>query len=81
MSEFSAALQVHVFVRSDDDERAIGLFENLRDSVDAIPSPLIEATEKLRRAGPESFEKALAHTIKIVRFGFFQRAPLNLLKC
>jgi hypothetical protein len=58
------------FVRSDRDERAIELFRNLHDSVDAIPPALIEATEKLRSAGPELFEKALAHAVQIVGFGF-----------
>jgi hypothetical protein len=58
------------FVRSDRDERAIELFKNLHDSVDAIPPALIEATEKLRCAEPESFEKALAHSVKAVGCGF-----------
>jgi hypothetical protein len=58
------------FVRSDRDERAIELFENLRETVDAISPSLIEATENLRSAGPESFEKALARAIQAVGFGF-----------
>jgi hypothetical protein len=54
------------FVRSDEDERAIGLFENLRDSVDAMPPSLIKATEELRADDPERFEYALVRRIKLV---------------
>jgi hypothetical protein len=54
------------FVRSDEDERAIGLFENLRDSVDAIPPSLIQATEELRTAVRDEFEAALVRRIKLV---------------
>lgn len=54
------------FVRSDRDERAIGIFENLRDSVDDIPPPLIEAAEALRSGAPDLFEKTLSHALQAV---------------
>jgi hypothetical protein len=44
-------------VRSDDDERLIGVFETLRDSVDLIPPTLINTADQLRAAAPELFEK------------------------
>lgn len=54
------------FVRSDRDERAIGIFENLRDSVDDIPPPLIEAAEALRSRAPDSFEMTLLNALQAV---------------
>jgi hypothetical protein len=58
--------------RSDERERAIDIFENLHDSVDAIPPPLIKATEALRDARPDLFEKTLLHGLRVVgRDGFF----------
>jgi hypothetical protein len=54
------------FVRSDRDERAIGIFENLRDSVGGIPPPLIEAAESLRSRSPDAFEKTLSRTLQAV---------------
>ena len=54
------------FVRSDRDELAIGIFENLRDSVDDIPAPLIEAAEALRSDAPDLFEKTLSHALQAI---------------
>jgi hypothetical protein len=54
------------FERSDEDERLIGVFKNLYDSVDAIPSSLIETAEQLRAAAPEFFEKYLVHGIRVI---------------
>jgi hypothetical protein len=54
------------FVRSDHDERAIGIFENLRDSVDAIAPPLVEAAEALRSGAPDLFEKTLSYALQAV---------------
>jgi hypothetical protein len=51
------------FVRSDEDERAIGLFKSLYESVDAIPPSLIATAEELRSVEPELFEKLLAQEI------------------
>jgi hypothetical protein len=68
------------FVRLDRDERAIELFRNLHDSVDAVPSLLIEATEKLRSAGPELFEKALAHAVKTVGCGFLSASATEFVE-
>jgi hypothetical protein len=51
-------------VRSDEDERLIDVFKNLLDSVDAIPSSLIETAEQLRAAAPELFEELLAQAIE-----------------
>jgi hypothetical protein len=58
------------FERSDEDEYAIGVYKNLRDTVDAMPLPLIEATEKLRAVAPEKFEEALVQGVRVVGFGF-----------
>jgi hypothetical protein len=52
------------FERSDEDERLIAVFKNLFDSVDAIPSSLIETAEQLRAAAPELFEELLAQAIE-----------------
>jgi hypothetical protein len=68
------------FVRSDRDERAIELFRNLHDSVDAIPPALIEASEKLRGIEPELFEKALAHTIKTIGCGFLSKSATEFVE-
>jgi hypothetical protein len=54
------------FERSDEDERLIGVFKNLFDSVDAIPASLIKAAEELRVAAPELFEKLLVHGIRVI---------------
>ena len=59
-------------MRSDERERAIDLFENLHDSVDAVPPPLIRSSEALRDAVPDLFEKTLLHGLRVVgRDGFF----------
>jgi hypothetical protein len=55
------------YERSDIDERAIGLFENLFDSVDLIPPSLIQAAEAIRAAEPELFEKSLEQGMEAVR--------------
>jgi hypothetical protein len=54
------------FERSDEDERLIGVFKNLFDSVDAIPPSHIKAAEELRVAAPELFEKLLVHGIRVI---------------
>jgi hypothetical protein len=54
------------YVRSDEDEQAIGVFKNLRDSVDAIPPTLITVSEGLRIIAPELFEKTLIHGIRTI---------------
>jgi hypothetical protein len=58
------------FVRSDRDEAAIDIFRNLRDTVDAMPLPLLKATEALRAAQPDLFQKALWGGIEVVDVGF-----------
>jgi hypothetical protein len=69
------------FVRSDERERAIDLFENLHDSVDAVPPPLIRSSEALRDAVPDLFEKTLLHGLRVVgRDGFFPTARPSLSK-
>jgi hypothetical protein len=55
---------------SDDDAKAVELLKALLDTVDAIPPPLIEASEKLRDAAPDLFEKMLVHGVQVVGFGF-----------
>jgi hypothetical protein len=54
------------FVRSDQDERAIGIFENLSNSVDDIPPPLIEAAEAFRSRLPDAFEKTLSRALQAI---------------
>jgi hypothetical protein len=54
------------FVRSDRDERAIALFENLNDSVVSIPPALIEAAESLRSRAPDLFEETLSRALRAV---------------
>jgi hypothetical protein len=54
------------FVRSDQDERAIALFDNLNDSVVSIPSALIEAAEALRSRAPDLFEETLSRALRTV---------------
>jgi hypothetical protein len=54
------------YVRSDEDEQAIGVFKNLRDSVAAIPPPLVKAAEDLHTAAPELFEITLIHGIRTI---------------
>jgi hypothetical protein len=48
------------FVRSDEDQRAIEIFETLLATVDANPSSLIEGAEELRVAGPATEQELLA---------------------
>jgi hypothetical protein len=55
---------------SDDDAKAVELLKALLDTVDAIPRELIEASEKLRYAAPDLFEKMLVHAVQVVGFGF-----------
>ena len=54
------------FVRSDRDERAIGIFENLRRSVDDVPPPLIEAAKALRFRAPDLFEMTFSRALQAV---------------
>jgi hypothetical protein len=62
------------FVRSDRDERAIAVFDNLLETVDTIPASLIETTERLRSAAPEKFEDKLQQKVDGVGFGI---SPAN----
>jgi hypothetical protein len=55
---------------SDDDAKAVELLKALLDTVDAIPPPLIKASETLRDATPDLFEKMLVHGVQVVGFGF-----------
>ena len=55
---------------SDEDSKAVELLKTLSDTVDAIPPPLIEASETLRNAAPDLFEKMLMHGVQVVGFGF-----------
>jgi len=56
---------------TDDEARAVKIFETLRETVDAIPPSLIKATEELRAAWPELFETNLVHGVQVVGFGCF----------
>jgi hypothetical protein len=49
---------------------SVNLLKSLSDTVDAIPPALIEASEKLRHAAPDLFEKMLVHGVQVVGFGF-----------
>jgi hypothetical protein len=55
---------------SDQDAKAVEILNTLRDTVDDIPPLLIEATETLRDAMPDLFEKTLVHGVQVVGFGF-----------
>jgi hypothetical protein len=55
---------------SDEDAKAVKLLKALLDTVDTIPPPLIEASEKLRDAVPDLFERMLVHGEQVVGFGF-----------
>jgi hypothetical protein len=55
---------------TDDEARAVKIFETLRDTIDAIPPSLIQETEELRDAWPELFETTLVHGVQVVGFGF-----------
>ena len=57
------------FERSDRDERAIGVFESLRNSVDDIPPSLVEAAEALRSRAPDSFETQLSQAMSAIGSG------------
>jgi hypothetical protein len=58
-------------VRSDEVETAIGIFENLHDSMDQIPPALIEFAEALRSVAPNLFDAALVHRVAIGRLRIF----------
>lgn len=55
---------------SDEDAKAVELLKALLDTVDTIPPTLIEASETLRDAAPDVFEKLLMHGVQVVGFGF-----------
>jgi hypothetical protein len=55
---------------SDDDAKAVELLKRLLDTVDGIPPTLVEASEKLRDAAPDSFERMFIHGVQVVGFGF-----------
>jgi len=55
---------------SDEDERAIDIFEIVLATLDAIPPSLIEAAEELRAAEPKRFEGALSRGLGSVGYGF-----------
>jgi len=56
--------------RSDEDESAIGIFEVLLATVDAIPSALIKTAEERRAAEPQRFEDTLSRSLASVGYGF-----------
>jgi hypothetical protein len=58
------------FERSDEDESAIGTFEILLATVDAMPAPLVNAAEELRAAEPERFKNLLSRNLQAVGYGF-----------
>jgi hypothetical protein len=62
------------FVRSDEAEAAIGIFESLHGSVDKVPPVLLEAAEALRLHSPFLFDAALAKRVQMVGSGF---APVS----
>lgn len=59
------------FVRPDEDEQVIGMFENLQATLDAVPASLIKAAEEVRLASPKLFEEALEFSIRAVGIGLF----------
>jgi hypothetical protein len=62
------------------DAKAVELLEALRDSVDAIPPSLIVATEDLRNAVPDAFERWLVHGVQVVGFGYYPTSATKFLK-
>jgi hypothetical protein len=65
---------------SEKDAQAVDILEMLRDTVDAIPPSLIEATETLRDAQPDLFEKTLMHGVQSVGFGFSPTSTTEFLE-
>ena len=61
-------------VSTDEENRTFDLLKMLSSTVDAIPLPLIESTEELRRSQPERFENGLLHMLKAVGLAF---SPAN----
>jgi hypothetical protein len=57
-------------VGSDEVETAIGIFENLHDSMDQIPPALIEFAEARRSVAPNLFDAALVCRVQLVGYGF-----------
>jgi hypothetical protein len=58
-------------VSTDEENGTFNLFEMLGETVDAIPHPLIEATQEIRGSRPERFEKTLMHMLRTVDATFF----------
>jgi hypothetical protein len=56
--------------RSEADQIAIGIFEILLATVDAIPQSLIKAAEDIRDAQPDKFEDTLLRGLRSVSYGF-----------
>jgi len=61
-------------VSTDEGNRTFDLLKMLSCTVDAIPLPLIETTEALRRSQPERFENSSLHMLKAVGYSF---SPAN----
>jgi hypothetical protein len=58
------------FVRSDEDQNAIEVFEKLRETVGAVPPSLTIAADEFRAVEPGLFEKLLARGIRRIGLGF-----------
>jgi DNA-binding transcriptional regulator of glucitol operon len=58
-------------VSTDEENRTFYLLKMLSNTVDAIPLPLVERSEELRRSQPERFEHSLLHMLKAVGYSFF----------
>jgi hypothetical protein len=58
------------FDRSDEDTRAIGIFEVLLATVDAIPPALIEIADELRATDPDRTSDAFFRCLRSVGYGF-----------
>jgi hypothetical protein len=65
---------------SEENAKAVDILEMLGNTVDAIPPSLIKATETLRDAGPDLFEKTLIHGVQVVGFGFFPTSATEFLE-
>jgi hypothetical protein len=59
------------FARSDEDQRAIGIFENLLATLDAVPPSLIKTAEDQRAVSPRLFDEALELSLRAAAFGLF----------
>jgi hypothetical protein len=78
--DFAAAHYQSLDDRSDLDD-LVELFEKLRDTVDRIPTPMIERTRELYEfVGPEQFERTLVASVQGVGSVFVPNDASDFMK-